>query len=234
MGRFDFMRLQKTLTVLCVWCAFTACSPEQPPQAPAGAGAALTPAELAEMPPGRPIVGVNQANHSANESATDAPEAARKLKANEALEVDWLDLMSDADRERLESGDWIEETGAGDHPGEEGSFTSDMAKRQIKGFSAIPDFDNMRVKLAGYFVPLEQSDSGEITEILFVPYFGACIHVPPPPANQLVYAKLRAPQSDVNMFEAYWLEGVLLAKTTQSELAEAGYTMTDSKLSLWE
>jgi len=186
------------------------------------------------MPPGRPIAGVNQSQYSANESAAGAPKAARKRGANEALELDWLDLMSDADRERLESGDWIEETDAGEHPGEEGSFTSDMAKRQIKGFSAIPDFDNMRVKLAGYFVPLEQSDSGEITEILFVPYFGACIHVPPPPANQLVYAKLRAPQSDVNMFEAYWLEGVLLAKTNQSELAEAGYTMTDSKLSLWE
>ncbi len=183
------------------------------------------PAEPAEIPSSRALTEVVQVE----------PETkpVTKPTAAEALEIDWLDLMSDADRDRLENGDWIDESATETHPGKEGSFTSDMAERQMKGFAAIPDFDNQRVKLAGYFVPLEQDDSGQITDILFVPYFGACIHVPPPPANQIIYAKLRAPQSDVNMFEAYWLEGVLLAKTNQSELAEAGYTMSESHLYLW-
>lgn len=222
---FKFFRLAKHLLFCFAGFVLVACTPETSEQSPAKVALERKSAEFAEILPSQPLAEIVQAE----------PETkpVTERTAAEALEIDWLDLMSDADRERLQNGDWIDESASEAHPGQEGSFTSDMAERQIKGFAAISDFDNQRVKLAGYFVPLEQDDSGQITDILFVPYFGACIHVPPPPANQIIYAKLRVPQSDVNMFEAYWLEGVLLAKTNQSELAEAGYTMSDSHLYLW-
>ena len=42
------------------------------------------------------------------------------------------------------------------------------------------------VRLPGYVVPLEDLAAG-IKEFLLVPYFGACVHSPPPPANQIVH-----------------------------------------------
>jgi hypothetical protein len=54
------------------------------------------------------------------------------------------------------------------------------------------DLQGTKVRLPGYVVPLEYSQ-GAIREFLLVPYFGACIHSPPPPANQIVLVRLDKP-----------------------------------------
>ncbi len=211
--------------LLTYWAALSliACSPEQPASA---RSPAQLPSSIAEANPAEVTVSYTPAPR--------LPESKRGLAGVDARELDWLELMSKADRERLERGDWMDSTAAQGHPGAEGSFTASMAERQIKGYAAIRDFDGQRVKVAGYFVPLEQGENGAVREILFVPYFGACIHVPPPPANQIIHSILRAPQADVSMFEAYRLEGVLMAQSKRSVLAEAGYGMSDAQLTLWE
>ena len=48
------------------------------------------------------------------------------------------------------------------------------------------------VRLPGYVVPLANAQDGRLTEFLFVPYYGACIHVPPPPPNQIVHGAAAA------------------------------------------
>ncbi len=159
-------------------------------------------------------------------SYTPAPA---KPGASDARELDWLELMSSEDRKRLEQEDLSVA-----HDGAESAFGQDMKSRQAPGFAAVRTFDQQRIKIAGYFVPLEETDAGELVEILFVPYYGACIHVPPPPANQIIYAKLRKPLSETSMFDAYWLEGTLVAQSHKNELAEVGYSMSDAFLTLWE
>lgn len=159
-------------------------------------------------------------------SYTPAPA---KPGASNARELDWLELMSSEDRKRLEQEDLSVA-----HDGAESAFGQDMKSRQAPGFAAVRTFDQQRVKIAGYFVPLEETDAGELVEILFVPYYGACIHVPPPPANQIIYAKLQKPMSETSMFDAYWLEGTLVAKPHKNELAEVGYSMNDASLTLWQ
>ena len=52
--------------------------------------------------------------------------------------------------------------------------------------AVVDDLDGRYVLLPGYVVPLEFSDS-RIIEFLLVPWVGACIHKPPPPANQIVH-----------------------------------------------
>ncbi|MEM6576141.1 MAG: DUF3299 domain-containing protein, partial [Pseudomonadota bacterium] len=48
----------------------------------------------------------------------------------------------------------------------------------------VPELDKQKVKLPGFVVPLESDEVGMMSEFFLVPYFGACIHVPPPPPNQ--------------------------------------------------
>lgn len=49
-----------------------------------------------------------------------------------------------------------------------------------------PKLDGARIEIPGFVVPLDV-DSKSVKEFLLVPYFGACIHVPPPPSNQVLH-----------------------------------------------
>ncbi|MEL7154803.1 MAG: DUF3299 domain-containing protein [Pseudomonadota bacterium] len=68
------------------------------------------------------------------------------------------------------------------------------------------DLDGQSVRMAGYALPLELSGEG-VTEFLLVPYVGACIHVPPPPPNQIVYAKLSEPYEMDGLYSPVWISG---------------------------
>jgi hypothetical protein len=72
--------------------------------------------------------------------------------------------------------------------------------------------------MPGYALPLEQSAEG-VTEFLLVPYVGACIHVPPPPANQIVYVKLQTPYKVANLFDPVWITGRIAVEAASRNLS---------------
>lgn len=84
--------------------------------------------------------------------------------------------------------------------------------------------DSQPVRLGGFVVPLEVTPEG-ITEFLLVPFFGACIHVPPPPSNQILYVKSEIPVSEDTLMDAVWVSGRLSVEGATTELAQAGYTL---------
>jgi hypothetical protein len=86
-----------------------------------------------------------------------------------------------------------------------------------------PELNGARLRLPGYVVPLETS-AGGLKEFLLVPYFGACIHSPPPPANQIVHVKLAKPES-VKTMDAVWVSGVLTTGRSDSPMGVSGYAM---------
>jgi hypothetical protein len=85
------------------------------------------------------------------------------------------------------------------------------------------DLEGQRVRLPGYAVPLEYS-TGAIREFLLVPYFGACIHSPPPPANQIVMVRLQRP-TRIRTMDACWVAGVLGIEHTSTDWGVSGYTL---------
>jgi hypothetical protein len=91
-----------------------------------------------------------------------------------------------------------------------------------------------QVKLPGYIVPLNSSEEGRVTEFLLVPYYGACIHVPPPPPNQIVHVKTELGVLMENLYQPFWIEGPLQVESISSDIAEAGYQMQASKVYPYE
>ena len=89
------------------------------------------------------------------------------------------------------------------------------------------------VKLPGFVVPLE-GDGQVVNEFLLVPYFGACIHVPPPPSNQIVHVTSELGVLMDALYQPFWIEGPLKVEQTSSELAEAGYQMEAEKIYAYE
>lgn len=96
------------------------------------------------------------------------------------------------------------------------------------------ELDGQAVRLPGFVVPVEAS-ADETTGFLLVPYYGACIHVPPPPANQTVYVLTEAGEgADIGLFEVVWVTGTISVKRIDNEIAEAGYTIYASDIAPYE
>ncbi|WP_420860721.1 DUF3299 domain-containing protein [Algirhabdus cladophorae] len=88
-----------------------------------------------------------------------------------------------------------------------------------------PALDGAYIKMPGFIIPLEQNAKG-VSEFVLVPYVGACLHVPPPPANQLVFVKAKNPWPNDDLWEAVWVTGRMRHQLQSMELAEVGYAMT--------
>ena len=109
----------------------------------------------------------------------------------------------------------------------EGSAAELEASRKLREiWDAAParaDLQGARIRLPGYVVPLEMSQ-GSIREFLLVPYFGACIHVPPPPANQIVLVRLDKPAA-LQTMDAVWVWGELGVQRSRTEWGLSGYSL---------
>ncbi|MEX5590329.1 DUF3299 domain-containing protein [Pseudomonas urmiensis] len=108
------------------------------------------------------------------------------------------------------------------------------ARQQAPAAPVVKALDKQQVKLPGYIVPLEVSEEGRTTEFLLVPYYGACIHVPPPPSNQIVHIFSEMGVRVEDLYQPYWIEGRLQVKASSSELADAGYQMEAEKIYAYE
>ena len=108
------------------------------------------------------------------------------------------------------------------------------AKQDLPNAPVVKELDGQQIRLPGYIVPLEVSEEGRTTDFLLVPYFGACIHVPPPPSNQIVHVKSEVGVKLEELYQPYWVEGPMQVKPSSSELADAGYQMEAEKIYVYE
>lgn len=89
----------------------------------------------------------------------------------------------------------------------------------------VPRLDGAKIRMPGYIVPLETGDKG-LREFLLVPYFGACIHTPPPPANQIVHVTASSPVSKFGSMSAVWVSGTLrVMRRDSGAMGISGYTL---------
>lgn len=105
-----------------------------------------------------------------------------------------------------------------------------------KAWSEAPvesGLNGKKVRIAGFAVPLEQSDKA-VSELLLVPYFGACIHTPPPPANQIIHVKLKNKLPAVGAMQPYWVWGELKVARTSSSMGDAGYRIEAVSMTPYE
>lgn len=99
-----------------------------------------------------------------------------------------------------------------------------LAGPQTINAPIVKELDGQLIKIPGFVVPLE-GDDDKVTEFLLVPYFGACVHVPPPPSNQLIYVKLEKGAPAEAMYDPIWVIGTIKTESWSGELAQVGYSM---------
>lgn len=170
-----------------------------------------------------------------------AQESARPGRARD---LQWVELLPESEREGYVPGppppnhgylDGFGSKSFGRFRREEGLDCTGIARRfnpdcvnagQMNMSSAVNEsLEGQMVRLEGYIVPLEVDRNGNTTEFFLAAYVGACIHVPPPPPNQMVYAKVSGRQGIASMYDAYAITGVLHARSRSVGLGGSAYTM---------
>lgn len=92
--------------------------------------------------------------------------------------------------------------------------------------------DGAYVKMPGFILPLEMGTEG-VTDFLLVPYVGACVHVPPPPANQLVVVKASTPWPNEQLWEAVWVIGTMRTQLQSTEFGQTGYFLSADEMEIY-
>lgn len=87
-----------------------------------------------------------------------------------------------------------------------------------------PTLDGQRIRIPGFVIPLERAGN-KISEFLLVPYFGACIHTPPPPSNQIIHVRTSKPLANMRTMDTMWVSGVMHAGKIDTEMGQAGYQL---------
>lgn len=154
----------------------------------------------------------------------------------------WLAAMAawSQDYKRIDWQDLIP-SGLDQNPGEAISHDGDPFDPELQAMDPIvlertlvKQLDKTRVALAGFIVPLNLNAKDRVDEFLLVPYFGACIHVPPPPPNQIVHVRFPEGLDPMQLYEPFTIEGALAVGGVDSAVAQAGYAITADRATLYE
>lgn len=100
-----------------------------------------------------------------------------------------------------------------------------------------PAMNGKKIKLPGFIAPLEVDEvKALVKDFLLVPYYGACIHLPPPPLSQTILVKAQEGKGIglERVSEPVWVYGTLIAETTKTDLANVGYQIKDAYVEIYQ
>lgn len=143
------------------------------------------------------------------------PQIAR---AQDYIDLDWTDLVPQGQ--------------AAIPPDIQGLIDHEQAplsSQQPQSNGVRTDWNGQIVRLPGYIVPIDYSGTG-VTAFILVPFVGACIHVPPPPANQLVFVTSEEPYESAGLYEAVNVIGMFGVSSVSTHLAQIGYALSADRI----
>ena len=114
----------------------------------------------------------------------------------------------------------------GESGGVSGALPSDDKYQQaLQSVNVRGEIDGKAVRVPGFVVPLEFDDNQVITQFFLVPYFGACIHMPPPPPNQIILVNYSNGLELDALYDPIWISGMLKVSLTENSLGRSAYSM---------
>ncbi|WP_371810443.1 DUF3299 domain-containing protein [Ruegeria sp. HKCCD8929] len=146
------------------------------------------------------------------------PFLSKQAFAEDIVELRWSDLLPESDT-------FVPDVlrGVIEHE------NAPLASQQPESSGIRTEWNGMTVRLPGFIVPIDYSGAG-VTAFILVPYVGACVHVPPPPANQLVFVTTEHPYESEGLFEAVNVTGRFGVSSISTQLAEIGYALSADKI----
>jgi len=223
------MRLLDGLVLCSLLLCLFACGTDS-------AGVSNTQIELTEsLSEGAVQQDVTAAAQAQASSAAPKPELkAAKDGRREFETIQWTDLIPGDDLEALlNPPDYLAEIEDGSEEDQiSGSIQmskvdpgEDRYQQALVSTQVIDEMDGRSVRIPGFIVPLEFDDEQTITQFFLVPFFGACIHVPPPPPNQIILVNYAKGLKLTALYDPFWISGEIKTSLIENNLATAAYVM---------
>ncbi len=160
------------------------------------------------------------------------------VSADNYKTLEWTDLMPQSDLDALMNGPEIThdtpeiplDSQISNQVRQAIEQAADSAyQKALVSTDVRPELNETKVRIPGFMVPLEFNDKQQVTEFFVVPYFGACIHVPPPPPNQLIHVVYPKGFKLEDLYMPFWFQGVLntslFSKDVGTGKAVSAYSM---------
>lgn len=158
--------------------------------------------------------------------------------------INWVDLLPEKDLKALENPpSYLNDIDDGSDEDllvnkmlsalEQSTAPDDAYQRALVSTDVVDAMDGKAIRLPGFIVPVEMNEQQQVTEFFLVPYFGACIHLPPPPPNQIIYVSAADGIEVKDIYNAYWVEGTLATTFTQNDVAQSAYSMEAAGIELY-
>ncbi len=185
------------------------------------------------------------------EDPTIESQPQKLLPASAFMSAEWLDLIPEDDLEVLLNPpaylDEIPENSAEDQLDNtgnnnvinakptraEGDAEAERYQQALASTRVISAVNNVPIRIPAFIVPLEFDDEQRVTQFFMVPFFGACIHLPPPLPNQTIFVNYPQGFKLDDLTEAYWVSGIIKTSKVENDLATAAYTMEVHHLELY-
>lgn len=169
-----------------------------------------------------------------DEVSGESTRAKKPIAAtSEVMEIDWDALIPDSYRPDT---DLLEQYNNGEIDEKDPRIIA-LDKQMQELFDLAPvnsELAGRMVKLPGFVIPIEH-EGDKISEFLLVPYHGACIHVPAPPSNQIVYVRVPGGTTAASrVYDTVWVTGRLTIEQTDNDVAESGYVMDAAEVEPFE
>ncbi len=168
-------------------------------------------------------------------NAADSPSPFRTVEWTELMPADDLDALLNPPEYivGIEDGS-LEDQISGQLQNAIGAASDDRYQQALVSTRVVPELNGEAVRIPGFVVPLEFDDDQTITQFFLVPYFGACLHMPPPPPNQIVLVDFPPGFKLDALYTPFWISGVLKTAVTENVVATSAYTMEMQAFEIYE
>ena len=124
----------------------------------------------------------------------------------------------------IEDGSAEDQIGSG-LKGSTSSDTEDAYQQALVSTEINSELNGSMVRIPGFIVPLEFDDEQTVTQFFLVPYFGACLHMPPPPPNQIILVNSPQGVQLSALYDPFWVKGELRTTFQENDMATSAYSM---------
>ena len=101
----------------------------------------------------------------------------------------------------------------------------DAYQKALVSTDVNENLDGAMIRIPGFVVPLEFDEEQTISQFFLVPYFGACLHMPPPPPNQIILVNAPKGIQMSALYDPFWIEGQLSTSFQENDMATSAYAM---------
>ncbi|MEZ5507495.1 MAG: DUF3299 domain-containing protein [Gammaproteobacteria bacterium] len=176
------------------------------------------------------------------DAATTSTGNAASAQAVEYRDVEWTDLMPKEDLEALLNPpeDVMNIPDGSEMDQISGQISNAIAQasdsryqQALSSTKVVEAFNNQQIRIPGFIVPIDFDDNQMTTRFFLVPYFGACIHVPPPPPNQIILVDYPKGIKVDELYDPFQISGLLKTSLFQHEMATSAYLLEAANVELY-